>query len=196
MACQSTSRHWRLRELERGIRAALRSVLGKALLSGLIVAQVPMPSGAADLRSRHQASWADIDTLRSLLVANGTRVSQSDCNQPGLQGPYHDNSGSIVICRVHRDPTAVWNTLAHEATHRMQACAGGTITNPAHHQAMAQALATYAPDEWRSLRSYPRSEQLSELEARYTARLPPEQVHRLFRRYCSGRPPSALTQKP
>ena len=63
-------------------------------------------------------------------------------------------------------------------------------------QAMAQALATYAPDEWRSLRSYPRSDQLSELEARYTARLPPEQVPRLFRRYCGGRPPSTLTQKP
>jgi hypothetical protein len=63
-------------------------------------------------------------------------------------------------------------------------------------QAMAQALATYAPDEWRSLRSYPRSEQLSELEARYTARLPPEQVPRLFRRFCGGRSPSTLTQKP
>jgi len=172
------------------------SLLGKALLSGLMVAQAPMPSGAAELRSPHQASWADIDTLRSLLVANGARVTQSDCNQPGLQGLYHDNSGTIVICRVHRDPTAVWNTLAHEATHRMQACAGGTITNPANHQAMAQALATYAPDEWRSLRSYPRSDQLSELEARYTARLPPEQVPRLFRRYCGGRPPSTLTQKP
>ena len=196
MVWQSFPPRQRLGRFERGPIPGRTFLFGKALLAGLMVALSPMPSRATDLRSSRQATWADIDTLRSLLVANGARVTQSDCNQPGLQGLYHDNSGTIVICRVHRDPTAVWNTLAHEATHRMQACAGGTITNPANHQAMAQALATYAPDEWRSLRSYPRSDQLSELEARYTARLPPEQVPRLFRRYCGGRPPSTLTQKP
>jgi hypothetical protein len=151
---------------------------------------------AAETMPGRPPTWADIDTLRTLLMANGARVVQQDCNQPGLQGLYHDNSGTIVICRVHRDPAAVWNTLAHEATHRMQACAGGPITNAAHHQAMAQALARYAPQEWRSLRSYPRSQQLSELEARYTARLAPEQVPRLFRRYCGGQTPSTLTQRP
>lgn len=126
-------------------------------------------------------------------MASGTRVLQRDCNQPGLQGLYHDHSDTIVICRVHRDPQAVWNTLAHEATHRMQTCAGGSITNPAHHQAMARALATFAPDEWRSLRSYPADQQLSELEARYTARLAPEQVPRLYRRYCGGSSTAART---
>jgi hypothetical protein len=151
---------------------------------------------AAETMPRRSPTWADIDTLRTLLMANGARVVQQDCNQPGLQGLYHGNSGTIVICRVHRDPAAVWNTLAHEATHRMQDCAGGPITHAAHHQAMAQALASGAPQEWRSLRSYPRSEQLSELEARYTARLAPEQVPRLFRRYCGGPTPSTLTQRP
>jgi hypothetical protein len=121
-------------------------------------------------------------------MANGTRVVQSDCRQPGLQGLYHNSSDTIVICRVHRDPQAVWNTLAHEATHRMQACAGGSITKPSHHQSMARALASHAPEEWRSLRIYPSDQQLSELEARYTARLPPETVARLFRRYCGGGP--------
>jgi len=120
---------------------------------------------------RRSPTWADIDTLRTLLMANGARVVQQDCNQPGLQGLHHGNSGTIVICRVHRDPAAVWNTLA-------------------------QALAIDAPQEWRSLRSYPRSEQLSELAARYTARLTPEQVPRLFRRYCGSPTPSTLTQRP
>ncbi|MFM7267278.1 MAG: hypothetical protein ACKOZT_01645 [Cyanobium sp.] len=158
-------------------------------------ALVPWTATQAAEPARRPPTWADIDTLRSLLTANGTQVVQRDCNQPGLQGLYHDSSGTIVICRVHRDPMAVWNTLAHEATHRMQACAGGTITQPQHHEAMARALATYAPDEWRSLRSYPRDQQLSELEARYTARLAPEQVPRLFQRYCGGSTPSTLTQR-
>ena len=145
---------------------------------------------------RRSPTWADIDTLRTLLMANGARVVQQDCNQPGLQGLYHGNSGTIVICRVHRDPAAVWNTLAHEATHRMQACAGGSITDPRHHEAMARALASYEPQEWRSIAIYPREQQLSELEARYTARLPPEQVPRLFRRYCNGSGPSTLSRQP
>ncbi len=160
------------------------------------MALIPSAAVRAAEPSQRLPTWSDIDGLRSLLTANGARVVQRDCNQPGLQGLYHDRSGTIVICRVHRDPMAVWNTLAHEATHRMQACAGGTITHPQHHAAMARALATYAPDDWRSLRLYPRDEQLSELEARYTARLAPEQVPRLFRRYCVGSTPSTLTQQP
>ncbi|MFM7550620.1 MAG: hypothetical protein ACKO8I_17510 [Cyanobacteriota bacterium] len=78
----------------------------------------------------------------------------------------------------------------------MQACAGGTITRPEHHRVMAQSLALHAPEEWLSLRLYPRCEQLGELEARYTARIDPAQVPQLFRRYCGGqRLPSTLTQR-
>lgn len=146
--------------------------------------------------TRRAPTWADIDNLRTLLMARGTKVVQQDCNQRGLQGLYHDGSDTIVICRVHRDPQAVWNTLAHEATHRMQACAGGSITDPRQHTAMAQALATYVPEEWRSIAIYPRQQQLSELEARYTARLAPEQVPRLLRRYCGGSGPSTLSRQP
>ena len=159
----------------------------------------PVPAGLAQVVSaigRRPPSWADIDSLRSLLMAHGTKVVQQDCNQSGLQGLYHGRSDTIVICRVHRDPQAVWNTLAHEATHRMQACAGGSITDPRHHQAMARALASYEPQEWRSIAIYPREQQLSELEARYTARLPPEQVPRLLRRYCNGSGPSTLSRQP
>ena len=169
-----------------------------AAVAGLVLL-APVPAALAQVASppgRRTPSWSDIDTLRALLMAHGTRVVQQDCNQRGLQGLYHDGSDTIVICRVHRDPQAVWNTLAHEATHRMQACAGGSITDPRHHGAMARALATYEPEEWRSIAIYPREQQLSELEARYTARLAPEQVPRLFRRYCDGSGPSTLTRQP
>ncbi len=168
-----------------------------ALAALLLTAPVPASLAQAGTPpGRRPPSWADIDNLRTLLTAHGTKVLQQDCNQRGLQGLYHDRSDTIVICRVHRDPQAVWNTLAHEATHRMQACAGGSITDPRHYQAMARALATYEPQEWRSIAIYPREQQLSELEARYTARLPPEQVPRLFRRYCTGSSPSTLSRQP
>jgi hypothetical protein len=166
--------------------------------TGLLL-MAPVPAGLAEAVTgpgKRPPSWADIDNLRNLLTAHGTKVLQQDCNQRGLQGLYHNSSDTIVICRVHRDPQAVWNTLAHEATHRMQACAGGSITDPRQHQAMARALATYEPQEWRSIAIYPREQQLSELEARYTARLAPEQVPRLFRRYCSGSGPSTLSRQP
>ncbi|MCP9839785.1 hypothetical protein KBY93_03940 [Synechococcus sp. J7-Johnson] len=136
--------------------------------------------------------WRAFDILRDRLAANGVRVKQRDCGQRGLQGLYHPSSETIVVCRVHSDPVAVWNTLAHEATHRMQVCRGGPITDPRHHRAMAATLANRAPLEWRSLQSYPPRERLSELEARYTAQLPPDQVIQLFDRYCGRRSSAGL----
>jgi hypothetical protein len=165
-----------------------------ALIASLTAISLMEPGMAATFRP--QASWQEIDALRGLLVASGSNVVQRDCNQQGLQGLYHQPSRTIVICRVHNDRSAVWNTLAHEATHRMQACAGGTITHAEHHGAMANALATYDPLEWRSLKAYPAREQLGELEARYTAHLPPTQVLKLFRRFCGAPNSPTLSQRP
>ena len=70
-------------------------------------------------------SWDAIDALRDRLTRAGVRVVQQDCSRRGLQGLYHPRSDSVVVCRSHRTPAQVWDTLAHEATHRMQRCAGG-----------------------------------------------------------------------
>ena len=51
---------------------------------------------------------------------------------------------------------------------------------------MYSALARSHPAEVGSIRSYPRQQQLSELEARYTAKLPPQDVLKLFDRDCGG----------
>jgi len=142
------------------------------------------------------AGWRDVDRLRDLLEATGSRVIQRDCPQRNLQGLFQHSSGTIVVCRVHRTPAEVWNTLAHEATHRMQACAGGSLTRPEEHERMARTLASHAPEEWRALRLYRPAERLSELEARYTARLPPDQVLSLFRRYCGAPRPGSLSTSP
>ncbi|MFM7676726.1 MAG: hypothetical protein ACKO5F_14375 [Synechococcus sp.] len=153
----------------------LGPLLGAGLLGGLAL---PPAAGAT--------SWQAIDQLRQVLQRAGVPVVQRDCGSRGLQGLYHPSSDTIVVCRVHRDPAAVWNTLAHEATHRMQACRGGAITDPRHHRAMAAALARRSPQDLASLKMYPPQERIGELEARYTAQLPPAQVIQLFERYCGG----------
>ena len=159
-----------------------RWIAATAVFSGMLA--VTCSSAAA-------TTWQAIDALRARLATSGVTVVQRSCSQPGLQGLYHAGKDTIVICRSHRTPAAVWNTLAHEATHRMQACAGGSITHRHHHRAMARTLASYSPNDLHSLQSYPRGQQLAELEARYTAQLPPEQVLQLFDRYC---PPSSASQ--
>ncbi|MCP9848709.1 hypothetical protein [Cyanobium sp. Morenito 9A2] len=154
-----------------------------------LVLSLLAPITAAAASDNH---WWAIDRLRQQLSAHGVQVVQRNCGQQGLQGLYHRPSDTIVICRVHDAPLAVWNTLAHEATHRMQVCLGGPITDPRHRPLMLTALARTSPEEWRSLQSYPATERLSELEARYTAQLPPEQVLQLFELYCGRRPSQGL----
>ena len=129
--------------------------------------------------------WSDVDALRLRLERNGVRVTQGDCKR-GLQGAYDSRRNYLIVCRAHRTPGQVWNTLAHEAAHRMQDCAGGLISRPEHVQAMVNTLSRYSPQDIASLRAYPRSQHRIEIEARYTAKLPPQQVMQLFDRYCSN----------
>ena len=129
-------------------------------------------------------TWKAIDALRNKLTSSGVKVVQRDCARRGLQGSYHPKSDTLTVCRNHRNAAQVWNTLAHEATHRMQACSGGSITQPQHHSMMSRVLRREARQEWRSIMAYPRSQHLAELEARYTARLPAHDVLKLFDRYC------------
>jgi len=131
-------------------------------------------------------SWADVDALRWRLESNGVRVSQADC-QRGLQGAYDSKRNKLVVCRSHRSPGQVWNTLAHEAAHRMQDCAGGPISRPEFTSSMLRTLRHHSPEDVASLRAYPRRKHRSEIEARYTAQLPPQQVMKLFDRYCGDR---------
>ncbi|MEA5423591.1 hypothetical protein [Synechococcus sp. CCY9202] len=160
------------------LERSLSDILGLAFLglATIGLALVPTAAGATN--------WEAIDRLRLLLKRSGVRVVQRDCTQRGLQGLYSHGSDTIVICRVHSNPREVWNTLAHEATHRMQACRGGAITDPNYHRSMAEALAKRSPQDLASLRLYPARQRAGELEARYTAQLPPSQVIQLFERYC------------
>ncbi len=130
-------------------------------------------------------TWSDVDALRFRLEQNGVRVTQGNCKR-GLQGAYDSRRNYLIVCKAHRTPGQVWNTLAHEAAHRMQDCAGGPISRPEHMQTMFNTLKRYSPQDISSLRAYPRQQHRIEIEARYTAKLPPNQVMQLFDRYCGS----------
>ena len=134
----------------------------------------------------HAQSWAAVDALRNKLTSHGVRVIQRNCSTRGLQGSYHPKNDTFFVCRTHRNAAQVWNTLAHEATHRMQSCAGGLITLPSQHRMMSRVLRRETPHEWKLIRAYPRSQHLAELEARYTAKFPAKDVMKLFDRYCGS----------
>ena len=155
-------------------------------LKTLLLSAALVSAGVGLSTSEAYASrWSDVDALRLRLERNGVRVTQGDCKR-GLQGAYDSRRNFLIVCRAHRTPAQVWNTLAHEAAHRMQDCAGGLISRPEHLQAMVDTLSRYSPQDIASLRAYPRSQHRIEIEARYTAKLPPQQVMQLFDRYCSG----------
>lgn len=155
-------------------------------LNTCLLLTVVASAGLGLTPSESKASrWSDVDALRLRLERNGVRVTQGDCKR-GLQGAYDSRRNYLIVCRAHRTPGQVWNTLAHEAAHRMQDCAGGLISRPEHVQAMVNTLSRYSPQDIASLRAYPRSQHRIEIEARYTAKLPPQQVMQLFDRYCSG----------
>lgn len=154
-------------------------------LNTCLLLTVVAAAGLGLTPSESKASrWSDVDALRLRLERNGVRVTQGDCKR-GLQGAYDSRRNYLIVCRAHRTPGQVWNTLAHEAAHRMQDCAGGLISRPEHVQAMVNTLSRYSPQDIASLRAYPRSQHRIEIEARYTAKLPPQQVMQLFDRYCS-----------
>ena len=87
-------------------------------------------------------SWADVDALLCSLERNGVRVFQADC-QRGLQGAYDSRRDRLVVCRAHRSPGQVSNSLAHEAAHRMQDYAGGPISKPEYTRTMLNKLRRY-----------------------------------------------------
>ena len=93
-------------------------------LNTCLLLTVVAAAGLGLTPSESKASrWSDVDALRLRLERNGVRVTQGDCKR-GLQGAYDSRRNYLIVCRAHRTPGQVWNTLAHEAAHRMQDCAG------------------------------------------------------------------------
>ena len=151
-----------------------------ALVAGLAIAA---PASAT--------SWQDIKRLETLIANTGTDVSAIQCERKGVYGYYQFDKtkdiDKIVICKNTvdmDDPDAVWETLAHEATHTMQACAGGPIVKDVRVPRVLRELQEFTPHYYRLLHQYSGAHKRVELEAFWMELRTPEFVMETFTKVC------------
>jgi antirestriction protein ArdC len=132
-------------------------------------------------------SLPDLQMLVQALAAFGTRVVPAECKQEGLQGYYEPANDQIVLCTdslTDADPASVWDVLAHEATHKMQACVKGSLMPPTHVGRMMRQLRATYPETLADLNAYASGQSRAELEARWMELQPPEFVIQLLVAAC------------
>lgn len=139
------------------------------------------------------ASLEDISTLERLVNAAGVVTLVADNCPPRHAGFYErDAAGQhrLVLCRNGvdlGDVEAVWEVMAHEATHIMQACRGGSVIADDSMPRTIRELRTMAPHCAKLIdRSYARADQRLEAEAFWMELQTPGQVISLFRQLCGS----------
>ena len=115
----------------------------------------------------------DIEDFIELIKQSGTKVQKTD-KCPGdtygfYQQPQKDGSGDrIVFCTNNinlEDTSAVWEVLAHEGAHVMQACNGGLLWKDEYHPRILRNLKERAPHYAKILDQYRGRDKMYELEA-------------------------------
>lgn len=136
-------------------------------------------------------SWQDISRLKELVSGTGTKVLLQNCVESSIYGYYEyspeNDVDTLVICSNtvdRKDPDAVWETLAHEATHAMQACVGGPIVEDKLTPRMLRELQELTPHYYRILMSYSSSHKRTELEAFWMELRHPQFVITTFTKSC------------
>lgn len=160
--------------------------LAALLAGGLLLGSVPgLPARAASLE--------DIRLLENLINASGTEtIVSGDC--PPNHAGYYENDGRsidrLVICKRNvdmGDVDAVWEVMAHEATHIMQSCTGTTAIADEQMPRTFRELQTMAPHYAKLISSeYSSAEQRLEAEAFWMELQTPPVVIELFRRNCAA----------
>lgn len=137
------------------------------------------------------ATWDEVKELADLVAGTGTTVEARVCQRPGIYGYYHFNASQdidlLVICSNTvdmNDVDMVWEVLAHESTHVMQACNGNYVVKDSYVPRLARELQTYAPQSWATLQQYPIDKRRSEIEAFWMELREPEFVMDWVRDFC------------
>jgi hypothetical protein len=138
------------------------------------------------------ASLEDIKRLEDLINASGTKTVVSD-NCPPDHAGYYESDGKatdrLVICRNNvnlGDVDAVWEVMAHESTHIMQACTGSTAIPDERMPRTYRELQTMAPHYAKLVgRSYASADQRLEAEAFWMELQTPQVVIELFQSNCA-----------
>ena len=135
-------------------------------------------------------SVVDVQGLLQALQSAGTEIAAGNCNQKGLYGFYRPKDDQMVICVnnfVQKDPGYLWDVLAHESTHKMQACIGGHIMPSTHVGRMMRELRATNPETLNDLAAYPSAQFRLELEARWMELQAPQDVITLLKAACRVR---------
>jgi len=138
-------------------------------------------------------SWTAIEKTITEVEKTGTEVVIRDCSadRPRVYGYYRFNQAEgidrLVICDNEtnmRNPTAVWETLSHEATHVAQACQGETIFKDEFIPEMIAELKVRRPSYLRLLQEYPEHHRAKELEAFWVELQDEEVINDLLKHFC------------
>ncbi len=138
------------------------------------------------------SSLDDIRRLENLINASGSEtVVSAQC--PPEHAGYYENDGKgidrLVICRRNvdlGDLEAVWEVMAHEATHIMQSCTGTSAIADELMPRTYRELQTLAPHYAKLLGTrYRSADQRLEAEAFWMELQTPELVLALFRKNCA-----------
>lgn len=133
----------------------------------------------------------DVKELVQLIKGTGTDVVHGDCEEPNAYGYYtfskEEDIDQVFICssRVDmNDPNEVWDVLAHEATHVMQACQNDNIIKLEKHPAVLRELQDSAPHLYQNLQAYTGRHKLYEAEAFWMMLRSPSIVKEWFYQAC------------
>ena len=162
---------------------------GVPLSLGLILALSGLLGGAKPAKA---ASLEDIRQLEDLINAAGVVTLVSDRCPANHAGYYErDNAGRHRLVLCHNvvnlaDVEAVWEVMAHESTHIMQACTGTTAIADEYMPRTFRELRTMAPHYAKLIDlGYPSGDQRLEAEAFWMELQAPPTVISLFRSLCA-----------
>ena len=117
-----------------------KALIGLATLSQLLGLAAIVSAARAD-------SPRDIELLIRYIKESGTKVQKTNCDASTLgfyQAPTEDGQGDrLVFCSNNidfNDTSAVWEVLAHEGAHVMQACNRGLLWKDTYHPRMLRRL--------------------------------------------------------
>jgi hypothetical protein len=151
---------------------------------------LPLLAALAFATPAQAASVDDVVTLGKLVKQTGTEIVFGRCSD-GEQGHYVLDKANkvdrLTICENNvdlEDPDEVWEVMAHEATHVMQACLGENVIKDQYIARMHRELRTQAPHYSKIVATYPSAHQLHEAEAFWMELQTPDVVMNIFSSAC------------
>lgn len=172
--------------------------MSKKRLLSLLLFSTQLAGLAIFAASSKADSEKDLDELIGLVKQTGTKVLTSSNCEAKISGfylpPNKEGAGDrLVFCTNNidlKDTSAVWEVLAHEVAHVMQACNGGPIWKDIYHPRLLRGLKEQAPHYADILSQYKGEDKLMELEAFDMELKTAREVKELFVDICMQQKPN------